>query len=189
MENESKKQNSRCPHCGAQMKEWWHALTPGLVNILTKAVQFVREHNCNRFHVHKELKLSHFEACNFQKLRLHGLVAHADPDSRRNGYWLITRRGGQFLRGEIAVPRRVKTYRNRVIGHSEDLIAMRDFRGKVPWFEQEFGWDIAIPEPAEMPKVEAPVLIPISVGFIYRFRSEAPREMRPATLFDYGKSQ
>lgn len=124
------------------MKEWWHALTPGLVSILIKAITFVKKTGVNEFHVHKDLLLNHFEASNFQKLRFHGLVAHADPDARRNGKWLITKRGGEFLRNEIAVPKKVKTFRNKVLEHSEELVKIGDFLGKVPWYEQDFAFEI-----------------------------------------------
>src|ERR1035441_5888882 len=98
----------RCPHCGASMTVYEHALTPGLVNALFKAVQFVHRQNRNYFHLQKDLDLTKSEFTNFQKLRFHALVAKTDDP----GYWLITARGGEFLRGEVAVPRTVRTFRN-----------------------------------------------------------------------------
>lgn len=133
----------KCPHCGARMKIWTHSLTPGLVNILFKAIRFVKANGINEFHVHQDIGLTHFEAANFQKLRFHGLVAHADPENKRNGRWLLTLRAGQFLRGEIAVPKAVQTFRNRVTCHSQETLTINDFRGKLSWFEQEFNFVIA----------------------------------------------
>lgn len=134
----------KCPHCGAGMKSFYHTLTPGLVNSLIKAIQFVHGAGKNRFHTQRDLKLSHNEAANFQKLRFHALVAHAEKNER-SGYWLITARGGQFLRGEIAVPRRVKTFRNHITGHDIILTKISDFRGKVTEFEKDFAYEYSHP--------------------------------------------
>lgn len=134
-----------CDHCGAKLKEWWHTLTPGLVNALIKMLQAVRAKNLNDVHLQTELELSKNEYNNFQKLRFHGLVAkvYENGGEHKKGCWLITRRGGQFLRGELRIAKKVKTFRNQVIGHSEDLVTMNEFRGKVSSFEQNFDFEIA----------------------------------------------
>ncbi len=136
----------RCEHCGASMKMYWHSLTPALVSILVKCIQFVRANNQNCFHLQKDLQLNVNEFSNFTKLRFHGLVAHADEKTdERTGYWLITRRGGQFLRGEIAVPRRVLTFRNEVKDHSKDLIAVGELKDKIPYYERQFAYEYPQP--------------------------------------------
>lgn len=135
----------KCPHCGAGMKAFWHRLSPGLVNILIKAIQCVHGKGVNRFHYVNDLHLTHSEAANLQKLRFHALIAHADEKHPKSGFWLITARGGQFLRGEIAVPIAVKTFRNHVIDHDTKLVAIRNFRGKVSEFEQEFAYEYVKP--------------------------------------------
>jgi len=128
----------RCPHCGANTKAYFHTLNSGLVSILVKAIQFVHEHNRNEFHLQKDLHLTVNEFCNLTKLRFHGLVAKVDG---KPGYWLITSRGGLFLRDEIAVPLRVQTFRNRVIGHSPELVHIGELRGKIPAFETKFAYE------------------------------------------------
>ena len=134
-------QTQKCPHCGASMKAWWHTLTPGLVNCLIKALKTVRVTNTNRFHLLQDLNLTKMEYNNFQKLRFHGLVAHAD-ENKKSGYWLLTSRAGKFLHGEITIPKKVKTFRNRVIEHSEEVTGIADFRNQVEWFESEFNFDV-----------------------------------------------
>lgn len=89
-----------------------------------------------------DLHLSHTAAANFQKLRFHGLIAHADENNPRNGEWLITKRGGQFLRGEVSVPRRVEIFRNHVIGHEEkEFVNIKQFRNLPPEFLPAFAWE------------------------------------------------
>ena len=88
---------------------WHHTLTPGLVSCLVKAIQFVHAHDRNEFHLQRDLDLSHTEYANFRKLRYWRLVAQVDG---KRGYWLITKWGGQFLRGEIDMPVCVSTQDN-----------------------------------------------------------------------------
>ena len=137
---ENKTNDCICPTCGASTKAFIHSLTPGLVSILVKAIKYVHEHHKNNFHF-KELNLSYTEASNLQKLRFHALLAHADKDNIKSGHWIITARGGQFLRGEIRVPRGVKTFRNKVIGYSEDTIHISDLKNKIPYFESQFAFE------------------------------------------------
>lgn len=133
-----------CPHCGARMKEWWHSLTPGLVEILIKVLKSVKASGVNDYHLQVNGELNNNEFSNFPKLRVHALVARVKDaaGNRVAAHWLITDRGGQFLRGELAVPHKVKTYRGKVIGHSEDLVKIHDFRNKIPEFETVFDFEI-----------------------------------------------
>src|SRR3990167_9444573 len=116
---------NRCEHCGANLKAFWHTLTPGLAAILIKCFKFVRENNKNEFHLQKDLHLNVNEFSNFTKLRFHALVAKIDD---KPGYWLVTKRGGEFLRGEISIPPKVKTFRNRVEGHSTETVTIAEVR-------------------------------------------------------------
>ena len=133
----NQEQQSKCLHCGAGMKAFWHQLSPGLVGVLIKAIQFVRTQNNNDFSIH-DLSLSNTEYNNFQKLRFHALITKIDG---KKGHWLITARGGQFLRGEIQIPKGVQTFRNKVLGHSDDLIHIRDLKNKFPSFESEHAYE------------------------------------------------
>lgn len=130
-----------CPHCGASMKAYWHRLTPGLVNTLVKIYNRVQVKNENCVSK-RELSLTHSEYGNFQKLRFHGLIARYRPDGRWDRMsWLITRRGGQFLRGEIQVPARVRTFRNKVTGHDEELVDIKKVIGTEPYWDQKFSFE------------------------------------------------
>lgn len=128
-----------CPHCGANISPRWEPLNAALVGILIKAIQYVHERNENRFNANRDLGLTHNQAANFQKLRFHGLVAHADQD-KRSGYWLITARGGQFLRSEMNVPKQVKVFRNKVMDHSPELVWIWQMKG-IPEFNKEFAYE------------------------------------------------
>lgn len=135
--------NKRCEHCNASLKEWWHTLTPGLVNALFKFVKAVKAKGINEVHLQTEVELTKNEYNNFQKLRFHALVAKVKENkAHKAGYWLVTARAGQFLRREIKVHRKVKTFRNRVIGYSDEMISIDYFREKLGWLETDFDFDI-----------------------------------------------
>ena len=135
-----KEAQEKCGECGASLRARWEPLSSGLVRCLIKALQAVKASNENRFHWHRDLRLSNNESHNFQKLRFHGLIAHADPSNKKSGEWLITRRGGDFLRGEVAVPKKVLVFRNTVRDHSAETVNIAAFKGAVPEFEREFDY-------------------------------------------------
>lgn len=131
-----------CPHCGAKMQAYWHKLTPGLVGALVKLRAGVDKSKVNHINPDKDLdgtphELKKNERSNLSKLRFHGLIAkYKEGGERIQGEWLITRRGFAFLRGEEAVPSKVKTYRNKVVDHDPRLITISEVFGEVPYFER-----------------------------------------------------
>lgn len=137
------KNKEYCSNCNASMKMFWQMLSPGLVGCLIKAIEFVNYNNKNEFNLQKDLDLSKTEYNNFQKLRFHGLIAHSGD---KLGYWLITKRGGAFLRNEVAIPAGVQTFRNTVMGHTEEMVRITDFKNYFPKFESEFAFEYKIQE-------------------------------------------
>lgn len=158
----------KCPHCGASMKMYWHRLTPGIIRALIKARSHVYTTGQNQFHLYKDLtgehKLTTAEQMNWTKLRFHGLVAKCTTDGERDaGYWLITSRGFKFLRGEIQIPIKVQTFRNRVTDHADQLVTITQVMGSTPYFEKRDQFDyefypVTLPEPT-------PEAMPIPVEF------------------------
>jgi hypothetical protein len=55
--------------------------------------------------------------------------------------WLITTSGGQFLRGEIVVLKKVLVFRNEVNDRGKELVEISEFRGKVPTSERERAYE------------------------------------------------
>lgn len=63
------------------------------------------------------------------------------------GYWGITHRGGQFLKGEIFVPLNVKTFRNKIVDHGPERTRVQDvMREDLSFFEQIPDFDVMHPE-------------------------------------------
>jgi hypothetical protein len=123
-----KKEKTLCACCGASMEIHKQRLTKGLIVSLLKFRNAVFETNCNEIHVQKALKFTNNEYCNFQKMRYHGLIAKVKESKgkRKNGYWLLTRRGGQFCKGEIKIPFIVYTFRNKINSKSEKIVGIQD---------------------------------------------------------------
>lgn len=151
----------RCPHCGHELNiiqrpARWEMLNSGLVRILIKAVIAVHRNNENRFHLQRDLDLSKTEYNNAQKNRYHGLIAHYDRENPKSGEWLITLRGGQFLRGAIVIPRKVLVQDNQVLDHSTEVVHINELKHKFPEFDPRYAYT-----PILMPqKVEQPQLFP-----------------------------
>lgn len=135
--------SEKCPHCGASMKKYWHKITPGLVKALAKTYQTIAQKGENVIDK-DELSLTHGEYGNYQKLRFHGLIAKHIVDGKwKKGQWLITKRGGLFLKNEIAIPERVQTFRNRVVDHDPKEVTVSDVMRSEPYWEKEFEYELA----------------------------------------------
>lgn len=136
-----------CHNCGAPMVHHKHRLTPGLVEVFKKFVSAVKQKGLNDIHLQTELELSNNEYNNFQKLRYFGLVHHADKDQTRNGHWLVTRLGGEFIRCERPVKAWVVTYRNRIDENypCEEYVWILDFYKNTDkdYWQKEFNFDVS----------------------------------------------
>lgn len=129
----------RCPTCGFYPpRKTWHPLGKQLVSALAKLSCAVGRNGTNRIHLLDDMKgdieLTRHEWNNFTSLRYHGLVAHADKDNLKSGYWLLTRRGSKFLKGILAIPKRVLTQDNHVIDHDPETMSVWEVRN-VPHYE------------------------------------------------------
>lgn len=138
------------------MKKYWHRLTPGLVKALARFYAAICDKGENDLDIHSELDktpfaFSHVQKSNWQKLRLHGLVARVHEDGEvKKGRWLITRRGVDFLLGRVEIPCRVQSFRNRVVEHDSSSVGIKDVMGTTPYWEREFDYDIFEPTQAKL---------------------------------------
>lgn len=125
----------RCKHCGQRIRERKESLSRGLVKTLVKFGRAVNKLDRNEVHPRKEVSLDKSEYNNFQKLRYFGLVAKVED---RAGYWLITRNGGAFLRGEFLSHKYVTVRDNRVVAYSDERVGIHDSLEDIPyWMEKD----------------------------------------------------
>lgn len=112
----------RCPHCGAKMVEYRHALNAPLLRALAKLYRHGRAVNL------RELKLDRNEWDNFQKLKYWDFVYQVEVNGeRKKGVWWLTRRGGAFVRGELSVQSGVWTYRGRRTRYDGQPVYVDDY--------------------------------------------------------------
>ena len=131
-----------CPYCGASLKKYWHKITPGLVKVLVKCYMAVITKGKNKFTM-KELELNHSEYGNFQKLRFHALIAKNKEDGVVvNKEWIITKRGAEFLKGMIKIPRSVQTFRNRVVDHDTEMVDISKVFKDEMWWQEDFDYKL-----------------------------------------------
>lgn len=131
-----------CPCCGASLKMYWHRLTPILVKALRKFHDgvIVKQDNC--IHLIKDLKgtsqeLGPYEWKNWTKLRFHGLVAKYKKNGVwKRGYWVLTKRGNDFLHGRIELPVSVLTFRNKIKEHAIDKVSIREVMNNDMYVEE-----------------------------------------------------
>lgn len=142
-----------CLHCGNSFPIYSHNITSGIIAALIKVRRAVEAKGVNDIHNRKDMdctpyELTKTEAANFTMLRYHGLVAKVMDDSGKHlaGRWLITRRGGAFLRGEQSIPRTVMVQNNRVVGHGQERVYISDIVGTTPRFTPLVDLDYAMPE-------------------------------------------
>lgn len=132
-----------CSYCGAKTIKHWHRLSKGLAESLIEFKKAVITLNRNKIHIKDELSLSKSAYNNFQKMRYHGLVAkYVNPETKRNeqGYWLLTRRGNLWLKGEIKIPIRVQTFRNQISDRDiSEIVSIYDvlLDSSVPYWDSK----------------------------------------------------
>jgi hypothetical protein len=132
---EVKKMTEYCHYCGASLKKYFHKLTPGLIFTLAKIYKKVSDKKENIVRM-QELDLNHSEYGNFQKLRFHALIAKYKINGVwKKGEWLLTKRGAEFLKGQIEIPFRVQTFRNKIVAYDIKKVFLVDVAGPVYWFE------------------------------------------------------
>jgi hypothetical protein len=118
-----------CPTCGASMKVHNQRLSKGLAKLLIQFKGKVLELNRNEIHLQKDLRLTNNQFGNFQKLRYHGLIAKVyDKETKlhKGGYWLLTKKGNQFLKSEISTAQSVFTFRNKIVDKSPSKVFLSE---------------------------------------------------------------
>ena len=116
-----------CETCGSPLRKYSVPLSLGIVQALIKFHKAVVRANLNKIHLQHDINLTKNEYNNFQKLRYHGLVVKYKEDGEHlAGYWLLTRRGADFLRGDIMLPKSVQVFNNKLVGKSAEVVSIKD---------------------------------------------------------------
>lgn len=118
------------------------SLTKIKCELLKSAAARVIEIGANRFKL-RDLDNEPSRYNNFQKLRYHGLIAHARENGQAvPGEWLVTRNGWAFLRGELKLPKFVMVRDNHPLEHgrSDVLVGLLDVLKGGDYIETTFDY-------------------------------------------------
>ena len=130
----SNMEDKYCEHCGQKISGRWEGLSKGLVRDLVKLYSKVVETQVNEVHLQKDLDLTNNQYNNFQKLRYFGLSVKVE---NKPGYWLLTRRGADFLTKGEKISKRVYVANNQIVERSEDKVGAIDLLGYPMWLKRE----------------------------------------------------
>lgn len=136
-----KYQEEVCTHCN-QTITYMLRLDKGSAKIMKAMIEGVSKKGKNLIHPAKELDLDLYGdekwfLSNLSRPRFHGLIAYADEEKLK-GYYVITRKGGKFLRGE-PVPRYAiinkSTGHQQGYWHPEETVTIKEL------LSEEIMWD------------------------------------------------
>jgi len=136
-------QTPGCLACLANMHRSEHTLTNGMIVALMKFARAcvdlkLREANPREaINAHgQQLYLD--ERSNWTKLRFFGLVAkYKENGVQKGGKWVVTRNGWAFLRSELAVPKFIRTFRNKIVEKSTETVKIFYIYGSQPNFPSQ----------------------------------------------------
>ena len=114
-----------CLICLSTLRTKRYSLSPSSVKLLRTMYEYLVFNN-NRIDLSK-LPITYVQRSTVTILRFHGLVTKYKENGKHvPSTWLITRRGAQFMRNEITIPKFVMVYRNKVVGHDENRVSIID---------------------------------------------------------------
>lgn len=106
-----------CNHCGAKIVKYWHRLNKPLCAAM---IRIYKKAGLRAVKI-SDL-LTHNQVCNFQKLKYWGLVDKLSDNEGKGGTWKLTPTAERFIKGELALPIRVQTFRGKVEEVDEEKI-------------------------------------------------------------------
>lgn len=136
--NTTQNQVKVCEHCGQKIREYRVGISPMMIKTLVKFRMAILDKGENMAHLLKDFEgrdyeLTRHEWNNFTRLRFHALTAKVKDES---GYWLLTKRGADFLNGKVEIPKYVWIRNNRVVDYSEEKVFIKDIIGSQPYMEK-----------------------------------------------------
>ena len=120
---------AKCPCCGQFVRLYSRRL---YISAMLRLIELYKlgggYHHMNEINK----KITETAGGDFAKLRFWGLIIEKPKDNeekRTSGYWAITEKGKQFVRGEISLQERIKLYNQKCYGFEGDFIMIGDVLG------------------------------------------------------------
>lgn len=121
----------RCPACGQNVKLYPRLLSSSMAYALILIDKHTRDGKFRHIENHfKELDIPSSIRGDFAKLVYWGLIEkyqqQREDGSNRNGYYRITEKGSDFVKGKISVVDRMFVYNQQIQGYGKDEITIFD---------------------------------------------------------------
>lgn len=114
----------KCERCQRKLAIYRYRVNKQVATVLKKMADRVKATNQNVVNFN-DVDLPYRLTSQRTKLRQHGLIAKYKDDAGHHvaNTWLITKKGGDFLRG-VAIPEKVVVFDNQVIGHDGKMVTI-----------------------------------------------------------------
>lgn len=122
-------QGATCPCCGRYGKLYKRRLNRGMAHMLLELFRARSRRDPDRFIDVRELKAFKAGSGDYAFLRFWGLVEqqpNTDEKKRSSGFWRITEKGCDFVRGKLNVPTHVFVFDNNPEGFSSEMTTFAD---------------------------------------------------------------
>lgn len=152
-------EHGRCIECNQKVTIYSHRMDDLNVVALRKIWEYVVTGKENKIDVGKA-GLNYEERSRVTQLRFHGLIAKykTATGTQVPSTWLMTKRGGDFLKGIITIPAIVYTFDNEVIGHGIEQVGRKYFRTLNDFGAHYEAWDIVDGKMVETPRTPPPAV-------------------------------
>ncbi len=108
--------DGHCDRCHRVIRIYRYPVNKQMATVLRKMRDAVDKNGKNEVNF-DEIDIPYRLGSQRTKMRLHGLIKQIDRDGVKvQNTWLITKKGGDFLRGE-AIPAKVVVFDNQLLGH------------------------------------------------------------------------
>lgn len=118
-------EGAKCPCCGQLVKRYARKLTASMARGL---ISLYKQTNNTTYPLHIK-KIEAVNGGEFAQLKRWGLIKEADNTEsykRRSGYWFITRKGVDFIKGNVQVPKYCDTYNGKTLGFSQEMTTIKE---------------------------------------------------------------
>ena len=130
-------EGKKCPHCNQYVKLYKRKITSSMAYALILIQKYFDNNDEEWLHVTNYLSKLNIPTAvkggDFAKLMHWKLLIKMketrDDGSDRVGYWKVTQKGKDFIKGNVKVPKFAGIYNQKFYGFSGDLISIKDALG------------------------------------------------------------
>ncbi len=130
------KKGANCPCCQGYIKTYSRSINSANAMCLIELYNISEKHGYKFYHLNelKELSKKFMKMVNggeFARMRHYGFIvdqpkADGDKKKKTTGYWMLTSKGKEFVKGHSKVYKNMLLLNNQVLGYEGDLVTIED---------------------------------------------------------------